>query len=185
MFFNSASIFLSAMTLASCFTFQLENIGRQDLNDTTISLNDPIDSDFDWIVTMKTMQLEVESGKAFAGLYEIVANCSSKNEDVSCRAFALLPDVVKDTCVSEANPLTSSRMIKSRLVFSDPFIRACHGFFLAQPQKNGDTISVPLSKRVNVLSSLGNKIDKAGKKKDVYFSFRAVLSLPCIHFWSR
>ena len=145
MFFNSALILLSALTLASCFDFELENIGRQDLNDTVISLKDPIDPDYNWTLTMKTLTLEVEKGKAVAGLYKIVANCSSKTEDVSCRGIALLPDVVKNTC---EDPLSS---MKSRLaIYSGPYIRACHG----------DTILVTLSKRVIVSKSLGDKIEK-------------------------
>ena len=145
MFVNYASILLSALTLASCFDFELENVGRQDLNDTVISLNDPIDPDYNWTLTMKTLTLEIEKGKAFAGLYKIVANCSSKTEDVSCRGIALLPDVVKNTCES---PLSS---MKSRLaIYSSPYIRACHG----------DTILVTLSKRVIVSKSLGDKIEK-------------------------
>ncbi len=159
---------LSTMSLASCFTFELENFGRQDLNDNVFRLNDPIDSTYNWTVRMEPLTLEVEQGKAFAGLYRVTANCSSQNENTSCRSVALFPIVVKDTCAD----VMSAK--KARSVIYGPYVRACHG----------DTISVSLNKVVTVSMSLGEKtkktsgdgkedktIPKAKSKNDVHIEF--------------
>ena len=147
MFLNFALTLLSIFSLISCFTFELEHFGRQDLNDDVISLNDPIDSTYNWTVRMEPLTLEVEQGKAFAGLYRVTANCSSSNENTSCRSVALFPIVVKDTC---ADIMSSKR---ARSVFYGPYVRACHG----------DTISVSLNKVVTVSMSLGEKTNKTSK----------------------